>query len=71
MDLATFSGLLARHGPDLERWGPAQADEAVELMASSPEAQDLFAAAAAAAPAGEEPDAGPLVERIMSAIRKR
>jgi hypothetical protein len=70
MDLATFRGLLARHGPDLERWPAAAADAAVELMAISEDAQDLFAEATARQGEADH-DAGPLVERIMGAIKRR
>ncbi len=71
MDLATFRGLLAQHGPDLERWPAEAADAAVELMAVSDDAQDLFAAATAGQGSEGAHDASPLVERIMGAIRKQ
>jgi hypothetical protein len=40
-------------------------------MAASAEAQDLFVAATAAQAADAEPDPQPLVDRVMSVVRKR
>jgi hypothetical protein len=71
MDLAHFRGLLELHGPDLAQWPKEAADQAVELMAGSPEAQDLFAAATAAQAPAPDADPAPLVQRIMSTIRRR
>jgi hypothetical protein len=71
MDLATFRGLLALHGPDLEQWPSEAAEDAVALMAESVEAQDLFAEVSVAQGPGGDADPGPLIERVMGAIRER
>ena len=71
MDLASFRGLLDQHGPELERWPAAEAQAALELIAASPQALELFVAATAAQAVPAEPDPAPLVDRIMDAIRKR
>jgi hypothetical protein len=71
MDLATFRGLLALHGPDLARWPSDTAEDAVALMTASVEAQDLLAEASVARGHGEEVDPGPMIERIIGAIRER
>lgn len=47
MDIARFKTSLNALGADLERWPPAEAEAAVDLLAASREAQDLFARATA------------------------
>ncbi len=47
MDLDDLKEQLETLGPDLARWPKALADAAVDLMAVSVEAQDLFAEATA------------------------
>ena len=71
MDLATFRGLLALHGPDLKQWPSETAERAVALIAESVEAQDLFAEASVAQGQGGDADPDPLIERVMRAIRER
>lgn len=47
MDMATFKARLEELGADLARWPPAEAEAALDLLAATPAAQDLFAHATA------------------------
>ncbi|MFN3522753.1 MAG: hypothetical protein ACK4YQ_10935 [Phenylobacterium sp.] len=47
MDIAEFKARLEELGADLSRWPAADEEAALELIAASVEAQDLFAHAAA------------------------
>jgi len=47
MDMATFKARLEELGADLARWPPAEAEAALDLLAASTVAQDLFAHATA------------------------
>lgn len=47
MDLDELKDHLETLGPELSRWPKAEAEAAVELLARSVEAQDLFAEATA------------------------
>ena len=70
IDLREFRHLLAALGPDLATWPKDAADDAVDLMAASTEAQDLFVRVVAETPRdddGEDPSA--LVERIITGQR--
>jgi hypothetical protein len=69
MDLATFQGLLERCGTDLDAWPGASGAMALELMAGSAEARDVYLAAFPG-PGDDAPRDGQdeLVERIMQAV---
>ena len=47
MTLPELKDGLETYGADLKRWPAALAEAALDLLAASPEAQDLFAAATA------------------------
>jgi hypothetical protein len=69
MTLAEFARLLEGRGPDLRGWPDGDARAALDLMAASEAAQDLFAAATAAGL--ENGGAGPdpaFVEAILARI---
>ena len=69
MDLATFRGLLAQCGTDLDAWPGSNGAAAREFMAVSAAAREAYLAAFPG-PADRHGDAGDdaLVERIMRAV---
>jgi hypothetical protein len=72
IDLKTLRLRLARFGADLATWPAEDAEAAVDLLAASTAAQDLFARATAKgfkATDGASPDLQPLVDKIVEATR--
>jgi hypothetical protein len=69
MTLAEFARLLEGRGPDLTGWPDEDARAALDLMAASAAAQDLFAAATAEGLAAGDPgvDAA-FIEAVLARI---
>lgn len=62
--------MLDALGPEIAAWPQDAASAAVELLASSEAAQDLFATSVAVAPPTPGKDAGPLAERVGEMISR-
>jgi hypothetical protein len=69
MDLVTFQQRLAQFGADLDRWSPAEAEAARELLASSADARESFVQALSReTPVATSKRDTPLIGRIMDSL---